>query len=593
MNIDIRGKYVISFLLMVSVAILSAEIFLEYTLGDWLESQLIAELHRHAKTGKTLVEAEKTPLTMENMDRLVSLLSQDPELRVTLIGEDGTVLGDSLLDGEALRTMDNHRQRPEVLTAMQGELGHSKHYSTTLGQYMLYVAIRYQVPQAGSSGVVRLSMSMKSVQLIKNRFHMAIVVSGLIAIVIAISLSAFSAHWATHTQRHLIAHARDMASLQVAPRIQVHASDALASLASSLNLLSEEKNLTLTQLSEQKSQMAAVLQSMTEGVIAIDGDHYITLVNRSVLEFLHLPSPPIGEHIRTCLPEKTIAELGLPWEDSSMEPVSAEFELPGPKPWQTRQILGMVTPLYNHQGHVIVLRDVSERHRLDRIRRDFVANVSHELRTPVSVIQANAETLLDNALDDNKYSRVLVNAIERNAVRLAQIISDLLDLSRLEAGQFAIEQHTLTLLPIVREVVEMVEKAARNKKIVIQVEVAADFQVHADTEMVRRILINLLDNAVKYIPNQSFIVVRTRQQWGEIRLEVMDNGPGIAPLHRDRLFERFYRVDSGRSRTMGGTGLGLSIVKHLAENMGERVGVEGVDPHGSLFWITLSPPISA
>ncbi|MEO5350152.1 MAG: ATP-binding protein [Magnetococcus sp. YQC-3] len=588
MNIDIRGKYVLSFLLMVSAAILAAEIFLEYSLGDWLESQLVTELHRHAKTGKALVETEERPLTMDTMERVASLLSQDPELRVTLIGADGTVLGDSLLDGEALRAMDNHRQRPEVQTALQGEVGQSKHYSTTLGQYMLYVAVGFQHPREGS-GVVRLSMSMKSVQVVKSRFHLAIIVSGLIAIVTAISLGGLSAHWATHTQRHLIAYAQDMASSQVAPRIQVHANDALAGLARSLNLLAEEKNLTRAQLSEQKSQMAAVLQSMTEGVIAIDGDHCITLVNRSVLEFLHLPSPPIGEHICTCLPEKTIAELGLTRDDSSMEPLSAEFELPGPKP---RQILGMVTPLYTHQGHVIVLRDVTERRRLDLIRRDFVANVSHELRTPVSVIQANAQTLLDGALDDNKYSRVLVDAVERNANRLARIISDLLDLSRLEAGQFAMERHTLTLLPIVREVVELVEKAAHDKEIVIRVEVAADFQVHADTEVVRRILINLLDNAVKYIPNQSLIVVRTRRRQEQIRLEVVDNGPGIAPPHRDRLFERFYRVDSGRSRKMGGTGLGLSIVKHLAENMGETVGVEGVDPHGSLFWITLSPPIS-
>ncbi|MBF0460028.1 MAG: hypothetical protein HQL87_01405 [Magnetococcales bacterium] len=586
MTLDLRGKYIFSFLLLAFVAILTADIYLEYALEDWLESQLVAELRRHANVGRVLVETREKALTMEDLDILAHRIGQDPDLRVTLIAADGQVLGDSQREGKDLRAMENHAQRPEFLAALRDGFGQGKHYSATLSQYMLYVAVPFHHPQ-GLSGVVRVAMVMEGLHSAKGHLRLAIVVAGLIAIMTSVSLSGFVAHWATRSQRHLIAGARNMAQSIHAPRIEVNANDALAGLAGFLNLLAKEKSETLVQLSEQRVQMDTVLQSMSEGLIALDGERCITLMNRSVLELLYLPQAAIGQTVTACLPPQAVAGLGLDRDPLPMQPFSAEFDLDGPT---TRRVLGVVTPLYEQTGHVIVLRDVTEKRRLDLIRRDFVANVSHELRTPVSVIQANAQTLLDGALNDQRYSRVLIDAMERNASRLGRIISDLLDLSRLEADQFFMERHPLLLLPIVQEVVELVRVEANRKQIVVQVAVASDAPIQADAEALRRILTNLLDNAVKYIPNQSQIIVRTRTYQGRLRLEVVDNGPGIAPPHRDRLFERFYRVDSGRSRKMGGTGLGLAIVKHLAEKMGETVGMEAVEPQGSLFWVTLSHP---
>ncbi|MEO5339512.1 MAG: ATP-binding protein [Magnetococcus sp. MYC-9] len=586
MTFDIRGKYILSFLLLLLVTILVADLYLEYALGEWLESQLVAGLRRHANTGRTLVEAQEPPLTMEKLEPLVRLLGRDPELRITLVAADGQVLGDSQRDDETLRAMENHGHRPEVVAAMQEGFGQDKRYSSTLSKVMLYVAVPFHHPQ-GIHGVVRVAVGLESVQAVQHRLHWVLAVAGLIAIVTALLLSGFSAHWATHSQRHVIAYARGIARSTRAPRIEIHANDAMAELASSLNLLAEEKDETLARLSEQQSKMAAVLQSMGEGVIALDGQQCITLMNRSVLELLGLNAPLLGQPAASLLPAQAIAELGLSRVPLPVQPFSTEFDLEVPP---SRRVMAVMTPLHEHQGHVIVLRDVTEKRRLDLVRRDFVANVSHELRTPVSVMQANAQTLLDGALEDPRYSRLLVDAMERNATRLARIIADLLDLSRLDANQLVMERHMFHLLPIVQEVVELLRRNANEKQITLQVEVAPEQTVYADTEALRRILTNFLDNGIKYVPNHALIQVRACERPGGVRLEVVDNGPGIAPQHRDRLFERFYRVDSGRSRKMGGTGLGLAIVKHLAENMGEQVGMEAVEPKGSLFWVTLSDP---
>lgn len=564
------------------VVVLTVGIYLEDVLGIWFDAQVTAELRRHAFTGRALVEMQEHIAEKANLDPLADIFGQDLALRVTLIGTNGRVLGDSQRNGSALLAMENHKDRAEVLAALEGGFGQSKRYSTTISQEMLYVAVPFHHPQ-GIVGVVRVSMSLENVQAIKSHLRQALIVAAFLAAVVAVSLSGFSAQWTTRSLRYVMARAQNMAFSSNFPKIEVHPNDEMAGLVGSLNLIVAEKNNTLVQLAEQKSKMSAVLQSMGEGLIALDGQQRITLMNRSVLELLNLPKPLIGLPLGDVLPAKIFAEPEL--RTHSLETFSTEFDLDGPPP---RRVTAVMTLLHERQGYVIMLRDVTEIRRLEQVRRDFIANVSHELRTPVSVIQANAQTLLGGALKDKKYSRILVDAMERNSNRLARIISDLLDISRLEADQFFMELVTVELLPIIQEAVELMRAPAEEKQTILDVSAPPNFFVHVDEEALRRILINFLDNAIKYTPSQAHIVVRINEIGGHFRLEVADNGPGVAALHRDRLFERFYRVDSGRTRKMGGTGLGLSIVKHLAEKMGASVGMEAVKPRGSLFWVTLS-----
>jgi len=268
---------------------------------------------------------------------------------------------------------------------------------------------------------------------------------------------------------------------------------------------------------------------------------------------------------------------------SHRAPASSEIEL-----GTGCRVLVLAAPLRTTGGCVVVFHDVTEMRRLEAVRRNFVANVSHELRTPTSVIRANAETLLDGAVETEEQARVFLTAVHRNAERLAQIIDDLLDLAGIEAGEYEHKPIPTELGPAVRRVVESLGERIKAKNQVAHVDVPNDLLVRADIRALDQVLLNLIDNAVKYTQEGGQVTVRSAKLEHGVRIEVEDNGPGIEPKHRQRIFERFYRVEPGRSREMGGTGLGLSIVKHLVAAMGGESGFAPVSPRGSVFWFTLT-----
>jgi signal transduction histidine kinase len=228
-----------------------------------------------------------------------------------------------------------------------------------------------------------------------------------------------------------------------------------------------------------------------------------------------------------------------------------------------------------------------ERDRFETVRQEFVANVSHELRTPVSIIRANTETLLNGAMDDPEDAREFLDALQRNAERLSNLIDDLLDVSKIDSGEYRLEPREVSVEAVTRYTIDTVEKAAEAKRMALDIDLQPGLRVFADEKALGQVLFNLLDNAIKYTPGGGHISVRARGSDGSVRIEVCDDGPGIEPEHRQRIFERFYRVDAGRSREMGGTGLGLSIVKNLIEAMGGQVGLDSNTPHGSIFWLMI------
>ncbi len=253
--------------------------------------------------------------------------------------------------------------------------------------------------------------------------------------------------------------------------------------------------------------------------------------------------------------------------------------------YQRRTFVAHVAPLL--RGEVLLLlRDVTERKRGEAARRDFVANASHELRTPVAAIAGAAETLLSGALDHPAEARSFVEVISRHADRLAHLSRDLLDLSRIESGQWNIDLVPVRVAIVSQAVIDLSARDAQEKRITIRQEVPTDLTVRADARALEQVLVNLLDNAIKYTPAGGRAMIEGRTEGNEAIISVVDTGPGIERHHLSRLFERFYRVDAGRSRDAGGTGLGLAIVKHLIQAQSGEVGVEsGAD--GSRFWIRL------
>ena len=335
--------------------------------------------------------------------------------------------------------------------------------------------------------------------------------------------------------------------------------------------------------SEQKpnhklsDRYAAVIEGMLDAVVAIDENFCITLMNPAAHKLLEIAPNQLGRSLFEII---RAPELQALLEQSDKDQTSGEFDLASGE----KRVMARVA--HRSDGsRIIVLSDVTELRHLETVRRDFVANVSHELRTPISVVRANLETLLDGAMDDDHHGPLLAQAALRNAERLTNIINDLLDISRLEAGQYGV---TLDKVPLRKAA----KAAAETIKRKVSIRVDRNLKAFADAKALDQILVNFLDNASKYTPDDASIEVRAQTDVpGKVRLEVADTGPGLEPRHRSRVFERFYRADPGRSREMGGTGLGLAIVKHLVEAMGGRIGVDANDPKGTIFWCELSAPV--
>jgi two-component system, OmpR family, phosphate regulon sensor histidine kinase PhoR len=355
------------------------------------------------------------------------------------------------------------------------------------------------------------------------------------------------------------------------------ANDEVRELAEWINFLADDAARSRGALARERMLLAAVADGLTQGVIAVDGEHRIELLNDAARKMLGVTSSPLGEPLIDFVRVPELFDLLDGDSDAT-----AEVQLPN-----TPRALIRTARKWGGDGRVLLLEDVTAMRRLETVRRDFVANVSHELRTPVAVIRANAETLMAGAKDDPAIAGKLVDGLHRNAERLARILADLLDLSRLDAGQYRLELGCVPIAPVIEQALSAVEVPAAQRKVTVTVAIPDALAVRADPKALDHILVNLLDNGVKYGRPEGNVWIEAQPAGTDVRIEVRDDGPGIADKHRGRVFERFYRADPGRSREAGGTGLGLSIVKHLVESMGGEVGVEPNTPQGSIFWLRL------
>ncbi len=399
----------------------------------------------------------------------------------------------------------------------------------------------------------------------------------LIAIGLVLATALVTIGIMRHRIHRLAAAAHDVAR-EPTRRVPIaSAAGELRVLGEWVNALAEEAERSRNALHHERTLLGAVADLLTHGVIAIDGEHRIELLNDAARKMLGVQSSLVGEPLLEFVRVPELHELVQHPEDAS-----AEVQLPnGPR------TLVRAARTWGRAGRVLLLEDVTNVRKLETVRRDFVANVSHELRTPVAVIRANAETLIAGAKDDPQMAPKLIDGLHRNAERLARILADLLDLSRLDAGQYRLDVSTVPVKPVTEQSLSAIETNAHVRGVTVEVAVPEALAVRADPKALDQILVNLIDNGVRYTRAEGHVWVEARELADAVRIEVRDDGPGISDKHRERVFERFYRVDSSRTREAGGTGLGLSIVKHLVESMGGQVGVEPNSPHGSIFWLRL------
>lgn len=580
----VRGRlFLISVGLIVAVGLVSV-VFIELQLRGWLLAEIEAELEQEAELARIAVE-HRPPST--DLDALADALGQASDAEVTVVALDGRLLGSSRLARHELGRAGAVRQMPslESVLAPDGPPRASARRGNELA-----VSVRFD-DRAGLRGALRLARSTARVDEALSRVRLILAIAGVLGLVVAVLMSGIASHLFARTLRSIVAGARRLADGQSpgsAERLELGPGDELRHLRGSLERIRRELQSKVASLAAETARMEAVLEGTDEAVLAVDTERVLTLVNSAARRLLGLAEDSVGRPLIEVLRQADL--YGAVERVLAGGSANLELTLPG---LHARQFTARLTPMSRRRGAVIVLREVTQLRQLERMRRDFVANVSHELRTPINVIRVNAETLLDGALDEPDHATRFAEAILRNAVRMGRLVSDLLEISRIESGRLALQPEPVALAPQVADVLGSLEPHASRQGVALASAVPADLTVHADAMALEHVLLNLVDNAIKYVQSGGRVeVVAHRSSPARVRIEVRDDGPGVAPQHRGRLFERFYRVDEGRARERGGTGLGLSIVKHLVLAMDGQVGYEPGDPRGSVFCVDL-PAASA
>ena len=516
--------------------------------------------------------------------------------RVTIVDSSGRVLADSTADAT---TMENHANRPEVQQAIAQGHGQAIHHGETLNRDLVCQAVRYEEAD-GQLIVIRLAVPLSEIDLSVSELRQRLLIASIVMLLIgAIASLGFARMFSARIDR-LKDFSQRIAEGDFRPLLPEGPRDELSALADSMNQTAARLDLEIRMLSGERNRSSAILRSMVEGVAVIDADERLVFYNRAFSEIFGVQDAegrPLIEVVRNAelvgLIRKALrGDEGLQNDISmgivqmqnfsvtaapvkALDPTGAEHDLAKAKP----------------SGAVVVLHDVTELRRLERVRQDFVANVSHEFKTPLTAIQGFAETLLGGALDDPTNNRRFLDIIRNHAIRLARLTNDLLKLARIEAGKLEVEFFPVGLIELIEGCAETTLMKASRKQITLEIEVPPGLPaVQGDASLLRDVLQNLLDNAIQYTPAGGHVHVTAEAKGREAVITVSDTGIGIPTSDRERIFERFYRVDAARSREAGGTGLGLSIAKHIVEAHNGRLWVDSVIGEGSKF--SFSIPIA-
>jgi two-component system, OmpR family, phosphate regulon sensor histidine kinase PhoR len=506
-----------------------------------------------------------------NLESWAAQLGADSGIRITLIRRDGVVLADSSVEPEQVREMQNHRDRPEVRAAFAGGQGMNVRRSATTGNTYVYVARTLSGP-GGDVMILRLAEPLEQLDALKARLAAAMALAMLAAGIAILFTSLWLDRRLFEPVSRLIAGAQDLARGRVS-RVAVPDEEELAALALSLNRLAATAEQQLDAISRERDNLQEILASMSEGVLVVDRDGRAQMINPAFYQLFDLVGDFAGRPVLEIIRHPGFARL---IEDTlgKRQPQSSQIVLPSAE----RRTLLLTSAVLSggERGAVVAARDTTELTRVADMRRDFVANVSHELKTPLAAIRGYAETLRDGALDEPPTARRFTGRILSQCRRLQELLDDLLILSRLEGMDAALDREPVDLGAVARRAVELLTPAAREKRVEIELQEEEVPALQGDAGNLERLLLNLLDNAIKYNRPDGRITVRVGRDGGEALLEVSDTGIGIPAESIPRIFERFYRVDKGRAREEGGTGLGLAIVKHIAQAHGGQVDV----PHG-------------
>jgi two-component system, OmpR family, phosphate regulon sensor histidine kinase PhoR len=575
----LKNRIFFKLLAVFLIVIAATAAILDVMLGNAWEGSLRTEIERNLKQ-KTLLFAHRVEI--DHTHTLAEIAAQEglaAGARATVIDASGKVLADSESDPAQ---MENHARRVEFAAALAGQTGENERRSATLGIPFLYVA----APISG--GAVRLAYPLSDIEAVQTQVRRKLFWGSAIASLMALLIAAGASIWMARRLQRIVDVAARIASGDLRARVNETPLDEIGRVAAAIDKTAEQVELSFAAVRSSQRQLETLLNSMQDAVIAVSPDGQVRWANqpmdRLVPQHTRL-NAPVVETIRD---PDFLATVKAAMTNKDVKTARATSIVPG------RAFDVTAAPLPDG-GVVAVLRDLTETERVEKTRRDFIANVSHELRTPLTSIQGYTETLLDTIHDESAATREFLEIIRKNTVRMARLTEDLLTLARVESGETRFETEPVPPMELLHDAEESFREIARGHGVDLQImdsnngsgSVESLPQVLADREAIHQVFSNLIDNAMKYGRGGGRVELGARAAQRGIEFYVKDFGGGISSEHLPRLFERFYRVDKARSRESGGTGLGLAIAKHIMRAHGGSIRAESELNHGSMFVFTL------
>ena len=585
-----RNRIFFKLLAAFLVVIVAAAVTFDVMVGGAWQASLRTEIERNLiQKTQLLAHRVETDRSGHSLADLASQEGQSAGARVTIIDRRGAVLADSESNPAS---MENHATRPEFVAALSGKIGSNERRSATLGIPFLYIA----VPIAG--GAVRLAYPLSDVEAVSAQVRRRLALASGVAFLFALLVAAIAAHWSARRLERIVDVAARIAEGDLRARIQERSQDEIGRVAGAIDKTAWRVEQSFAAVRSSQRQLETLLNSMQDAVIAVSADGLVQWANQPMDRLVPQGTrlhQPVVETIRDPDFLATVKEATTTREVKTARATSI---VPG------RAFDVTAAPLPDG-GAVAVLRDLTETERVEKTRRDFIANVSHELRTPLTSIQGYAETLLDSTPENTAPTREFLEIIRKNSARMSRLTEDLLTLARVESGETRFDVEPVPPAELLHDAEESFREIARTHGIELQIQDSPAHHLQsqnfpgpnplpenlppvlADREAIHQVFSNLIDNALKYGASGGRIVLGARAVPHAVEFFVQDFGAGIASEHLPRLFERFYRVDKARSRESGGTGLGLAIAKHIMLAHGGSIRAESDLAHGSTFLFTL------
>ena len=573
-------------MLITLISLVAVTWFASNSTRHFFLEQTAADLLTRARLLENQIPQFLGPLETNVVDALCKEIGASSSTRITVILPSGRVIGDS---NEDPAIMDNHALRPEIITAIKGVVGKSIRFSTTLQERMMYVAIPLQ-DKKNIIAVIRTALPVTAVDKALKAIQTKILMGGLIIALLAIGISLYVSRRISRPIEKLKQGAEFFARGDLSHRLPGTDLVEIDSLIDALNQMAGQLEDRLNTIVRQKNELAAVLSSMAEGVIAVDMDEQIISINKAAARiFENLPENLLNRSIPEVIRNPDLQKFinnALSSKDNLEEDITL---------YQRGERILYVhnTPLEDPDGQrsgiLVVLNDVTHLRKLENIRKDFAANVSHEIKTPLTAIKGFVETLRTGEGADSKETDRFLEIIEKHVNRLTAIIEDLMKLSKIEQQdeKSDIRLKESSIKRVISSAIQTCREKAKAKEITIDFVCPEDISARLDSRLMAQAMVNLLDNAINYSSEKSDVKISVSLKDNEIMISVQDHGIGIPKENLSRLFERFYRVDKARSRELGGTGLGLAIVKHIVHAHGGRVSVDSIPGKGSTFTLHL------